>query len=65
MRPFSKPSPFSIVSATEARRLTGLDDRQIRALPRVQPLVRRFADGRRELAYRLPTELLLAAESRG
>ena len=62
MRPFNKPSLFSIVSATEARRVTGLDDGQLRALPRVQPLVRRFADGRRELAYRLPTELLAATE---
>jgi hypothetical protein len=62
VRPFNKPSSFSIVSAREAQRVTGLDDGQIRALPRVQPLVRLFADGRRELAFRLPTELLVAAE---
>jgi hypothetical protein len=62
MRPFNKPSSFSIVSAKEARRVTGLDDGQIRALPRVQPLIRLFADGRRELAFRLPTELLVAVE---
>jgi hypothetical protein len=63
MRPFTKPSSFSIVSAAQARRVTGLDDRQLRALPSVQPLVRRFADGRRELAFRLPTELLEDAEA--
>jgi hypothetical protein len=62
MRPFNKPSSFSIVSAKEARRVTGLDDGQIRALPGVQPLIRLFADGRRELAFRLPTELLVAVE---
>jgi hypothetical protein len=62
MRPFSKPSSFSIVSATEAQRVTGLDLGQLRALPRVQPLVRRFADGRRELAFRLPTELLTTTD---
>jgi hypothetical protein len=62
MRPLNKPSSFSIVSAKEARRVTGLDDGQIRALPGVQPLIRLFADGRRELAFRLPTELLVAAE---
>jgi hypothetical protein len=62
MRPITKPSSFSIVSATHARRVTGLDDRQLKALPSVQPLVRRFADGRRELAFRLPTELLEDAD---
>jgi hypothetical protein len=62
MRQLNKPSSFSIVSAKEARRVTGLDDGQIRALPGVQPLIRLFADGRRELAFRLPTELLVAAE---
>lgn len=65
MRPFMKPSSFSIVSATHARRVTGLDDRQLSALPNVQPLVRRFADGRRELSFRLPTELLEAEDAVG
>jgi hypothetical protein len=62
MRPFGKPSSFSIISAAEAQRVTGLDAGQLRALPRVQPLVRLFAGGGRELAFRLPTELLAAAE---
>jgi hypothetical protein len=49
-------------AAQQALLVTGLDDGQIRALPGVQPLIRLFADGRRELAFRLPTELLVAAE---
>jgi hypothetical protein len=63
MRPFNKPAPFTIVSATEASRLTGLDERQLRALSNVQPLVRRFSDGRRELAFRMPKELLAPVAS--
>jgi hypothetical protein len=63
MRPFNKPPSFSIVSATQARRVTGLDDGQLRALPSVQALVRLFADGRREVAFRLPTALLEPTEA--
>jgi hypothetical protein len=59
VRSFNKPSPFTIVSATEASRVTGLDEGQLRALSNVQPLVRLFADGRRELAFRMPNELLV------
>jgi hypothetical protein len=63
VRAFNKPSSFSIVSADEARRVTGLDSAQLRALPSVQPLVRVYADGRREQAFRLPNALLEAAET--
>jgi hypothetical protein len=61
MRPPNKPSSFTIVSADEARRVTGLDSAQLRALPTVQPLVRVFADGRREDAFRVPNALLVVA----
>jgi hypothetical protein len=61
MRPFNKPASFTIVSASEARRMTGLDEGQLRALSNVQPLVRLFSDGRRELAFRIPIELLAPA----
>jgi hypothetical protein len=63
VRPFNKASSFSIVSADEARRVTGLDSAQLRALPSVQQLVRLFADGRREQAFRVPNALLEAAET--
>jgi hypothetical protein len=63
MRSLNKPSLFSIVSAEEARRVTGLDSAQLRALPSVQPLVRVFADGRREQAFRVPNTLLTAVET--
>jgi hypothetical protein len=63
VRSLNKPSLFSIVSADEARQVTGLDSAQLRALPSVQPLVRVFADGRREDAFRLPKTLLTAVET--
>ena len=62
VRPINKPSSFRIISAEEARKVTGLDPAQLRALPTVQQLVRVFADGRREQAFRLPNELLEGAE---
>jgi hypothetical protein len=63
VRPIDKPTSFRIVSADEARKVTGLDLAQLRALPTVQPLIRVFADGRREQAFRLPNELLEGAET--
>ena len=55
---FKPPAAFTIVSLDEARRLTGLDLRQLRALRGVQALTRVYADGRREDALRLPIEAL-------
>ncbi len=61
MRPWNTRA-FSIVSVEEAEKIIGLGPAEIRALPSVQPLVRVFADGRRERAFRLPTELLTSGE---
>jgi len=48
---------FAIVSVEEARSLTGLELWQLEALG-AEPLVRTFADGRREQALRLPGEFV-------
>ena len=58
MRPSSTRTTYKIVSADEARRLTGLEPEELRKLTGVQILTRAFADGREELAVRLPTELV-------
>ncbi|MFN2469584.1 MAG: hypothetical protein ABR583_01045 [Gaiellaceae bacterium] len=63
MRSFNAPPLFTILSADEARRVTGLDATQLRALPSVQMLKRTLPDGRREDCFRLPTELLTPAEA--
>ena len=55
---FKPPAAFTIVSLTEARRRTGLDARELRALRGAQALTRVYADGRREEALRLPIEAL-------
>jgi hypothetical protein len=60
MSPFRAPADFTIISVDEARRVTGLGSAELRELRQVQQLTRVFADGRKESALRLPTELLSA-----
>jgi hypothetical protein len=55
---FKPPSTFTILSLDEARRRTGLDAGQLRALKGVEALTRVYADGRREDALRLPLDVL-------
>jgi hypothetical protein len=63
MSPFRPNADFTIISLDEARRVTGLGSAELREFARVQQLTRVFADGRKEPALRLPTELLSALTS--
>ncbi len=59
---FTNRSMFTILSEDDAQQATGLDTAHILDLPSVQSLVRTFADGREELAFRVPNELLATDE---
>ena len=63
MGQFRANADFTIISVDEARRVTGLESAELRELRQVQQLTRVFADGRKEPALRLPTELLSALTS--
>lgn len=59
----SKKGLHTLVAFAEAERLTGHSPEELRALHGVQVVTRIYADGSREEALRVPSELVLEASS--
>jgi hypothetical protein len=58
----SKKGLYTLVALADAERATGHSAEELRGLHGVQAVTRIYADGSREEALRVPTELLLVAE---
>jgi hypothetical protein len=59
----SRKGLFTLVPLADAERSTGRSSEELRALHGVQVVTRIYADGSREEALRVPSELVVVAES--
>jgi len=54
----SRKGLFALVSFSDAERLTGRSVDELREIPGVQTVTRIYADGSRDDAFRVPSELI-------
>jgi hypothetical protein len=60
----SRKGWFTLVSLEDAERLTGMSPEELLKVHGVQTVTRIYADGTREEALRVPSELVLGAPAR-
>ncbi len=60
----SRKGLFTLVALADAERVTGLLPEELRRLHGVQAVTRIYADGRREEALRVPSELVVEPKRR-
>jgi hypothetical protein len=60
----SRKGWFTLVSFADAERLTGMSPEELQEVHGVQTVTRIYADGRREEALRVPSEIVAGAKSR-